>query len=135
MNASHNGDRVTKVVDGQRVPTDNTYPNERIDALIRDLESGDEHRISRARLWRQGGGYNVSLPSIDILVDIALAAPGCLGAGLVGAGMGGSIIAVVEDKYAQQLIDNMTDQYYRPQNLPPAAEIITPVGGLCRMNL
>ena len=28
--------------------------------------------MSRAELWRQGGGYNVSLPEIDTLVDIAL---------------------------------------------------------------
>jgi len=121
MSASHNGDRVTKVVDGQRIPTDNTYLAQRIDALISDLESGDKRRMDQARLWRQGGGYNVSLPE-----DIALATPGCLGAGLVGAGMGGSIVAVVEDKHAQ---------LYRPRNLPPGAEIITPVGGLCTMDV
>jgi len=135
MSASHNGDRVTKVVDGQRIPTDNTYPAERIDALISDLKSGDKRRMNRARLWRQGGGYNVSLPEIDMLVDIALATPGCLGAGLVGAGMGGSIVAVVEDKHAPQLIENIAEQFYRPRNLPPGAEIITPVGGLCTMDM
>jgi len=135
MSASHNGDRVTKVVDGQRIPTDNTYLAQRIDALISDLESGDKRRMDQARLWRQGGGYNVSLPEIDTLVDIALATPGCLGAGLVGAGMGGSIVAVVEDKHAQQLIENMAEQFYRPRNLPPGAEIITPVGGLCTMDV
>ncbi|MHC4585932.1 MAG: galactokinase [Planctomycetota bacterium] len=135
MSTSHNGDRVIKMVDGQRIPTDNSYPAERIDALISDLESGDKQRINRARLWRQGGGYNVSLPEIDMLVDIALATPGCLGAGLVGAGMGGSIVAVVEDKHAQQLIENMAEQFYRPHNLPPGAEIITPVGGLCTMDV
>lgn len=135
MSASHNGDRVTKLVDGQRIQTDNSYPDQRIDALISDLQSGDESRIERARLWRQGGGYNVSLPSIDMLVDIALATPGCLGAGLVGAGMGGSIVALVRDENAQLLIDNLNEQYYRPNNLPPAAEIITPVGGLCTMDI
>ena len=135
MSTSHNGDRVTKVVDGRRIPTDNSYPAQRIDALISDLQSGDESRISRARLWRQGGGYNVSLPAIDMLVDIALATPGCLGAGLVGAGMGGSIVAVVQDKHAQQLIENLAQQYYRPHNMSLGAEIITPVGGLCTMDV
>ena len=134
MSASHNGDRVTKVVDGQRIPTDNSYPAQRIDALITDLKSGEESRFDRARLWRQGGGYNVSLPEIDMLVDIALAAPGCLGAGLVGAGMGGSIVAVIQDKHARKLIENMAEQYYHPRNLPPA-EIIAPVGGLCTMDI
>ena len=135
MSISHDGDRVTKVVDGKRIPTDNSYPNTRIDALISDLESGDPQRISRARLCRQSGGYNVSLPEIDMLVDIALATPGVLGAGLVGGGMGGSIVAVVEDKHARQLIENMAEQYYRPRNLPVEAEIVSPVGGLCTMDV
>ena len=135
MSISHDGDRVTKVVDGKRIPTDNSYPDARIDALISDLKSADSRRVSQARLWRQGGGYNVSLPEIDMLIDIALMTPCVLGAGLVGAGMGGSIVAVVEDKHARQLIENMAEQYYRPRNLPVGAEIIAPVGGLCTMDV
>jgi N-acetylgalactosamine kinase len=135
INISHDGDRVTKLVEGRRVPTDNSYPDERIDALISDLESGDVRRVSRAELWRQGGGYNVSLPELDMLVDIALATDGVIGAGLVGAGMGGCIVAVVEDKHARQLIENLAEQYYHPRNLSVAAEIITPVGGLCTMEI
>ncbi len=125
---------MTKLVDGRRLPTDNSYPDERIDALIGDLESGDAGRMNRAELWRQGGGYNVSLPEIDTLVDISLATEGVVGAGLVGAGMGGCIVTVVEDKHARQLIENMAEKYYRPKNLPVKAEIITPVGGLCTMD-
>ncbi|MBN2593804.1 MAG: hypothetical protein JXA81_09880, partial [Sedimentisphaerales bacterium] len=135
INISHDGDRVTRLVDGERVPTDNSYSNERIEALISDLESCDAGRMSRAELWRQGGGYNVSLPEIDMLVDIALATEGVVGAGLVGAGMGGCIVVVVEDKYAQQLIENLAEQYYRLRSLPVKAEVITPVGGLCTMNV
>jgi len=134
INISHDGDRVTRLVDGRRVPTDNSYSDERIDALIDDLESGDPGRMNRAELWRQGGGYNVSLPELDILVDIALATKGVVGAGLVGAGMGGCIVAVIEDEHARQLIENMAEQYYQPRNLPVNAEIITPVGGLCTMD-
>jgi N-acetylgalactosamine kinase len=135
INISHDGDRVTKLVEGQRISTDNSYPDERVDALIGDLESGDAGRVSRAELWRQGGGYNVSLPELDMLVDIALATEGVIGAGLVGAGMGGCIVVVVEDKHARQLIQNLAEQYYQPRNLSVAAEIITPVGGLCTMEI
>ncbi len=135
MNLSHDGDRVTRTVNGVCVPTDNTYPDDWIDALIADLESGDPQRIERARLWRQGGGYNVSLLEIDTLVDIALATPGVTGAGLVGAGMGGCIVAIVASQHAHDLIDNLAAQYYRPRNLPVAAEIITPVGGLQTFDL
>jgi len=133
INISHDGDRVTRLIDGKRIPTDNSYPDKRIDALIDDLESSDAERMSRAALWRQGGGYNVSLPELDMLVDIALETEGVVGAGLVGAGMGGCIVAVVEDKHARQLIENMAEQYYQPRNMSVNAEIITPVGGLCTM--
>jgi N-acetylgalactosamine kinase len=135
VNISHDGDRVAKLVDGKHVPTDNSYPDMRIDTLINDFESGDPHRKSRARLWRQSGGYNVSLPELDMLVDIALANPGVLGAGLVGAGMGGCIVAVVEDEHARQVIENLAEQYYQPRNLPVEAEIVTPVGGLCMIDV
>jgi N-acetylgalactosamine kinase len=135
MNLSHDGDRVTRLVDGQRIPIDNSYPDERIDALIGDLESGDSERVERARLWRQPGGYSVSLPEMDELVDIALATPGVAGAGLVGAGMGGCIVAGVETQQALALVENLTRLYYHPRSLPPRAEVITPVGGLCTFGL
>jgi galactokinase len=135
VSTSHDGDRVTKLLDGKSVPTDNNYPSTRIDALISDLKSGDRDRMVRARLWRQGGGYNVSLPELDTLVDIALASPGVIGAGLVGAGMGGCIVAVVEKEHASQVIENMAEQYYHARNLSLKAEIVTPVGGLCTIDM
>jgi len=129
INLSHDGDRVTRLVNGERVPTDNSYPDDKIDALVSDLRSGDPERVERARLWRQPGGYDVSVPEMDELVDIALATPGVAGAGLVGAGLGGSIVAVAEAEHAQELVDNLTRQYYEPRNLPAHAEIVAPVGG------
>jgi len=135
ISISHDGDRLTRFVRGKRVPTDNSYPDERIDALISDLESGNPQRMSRARLWRQGGGYNVSLPELDMLVDIALATPGVVGAGLVGAGMGGGVVVVVENEHTRQVIDNLAEKYYRPRKLKVAAEVVTPVGGLCTIDV
>jgi galactokinase len=130
ISMSHDGDRLTKLVGTKRQPTDNSYPDARIDALIGDLESGNPERMERARLWRQGGGYNMSLPELDMLVDIALGAPGVIGAGLVGAGMGGCIAVVVKDEHARQVIENLAEQYYRPCDLPVGAEVVTAVGGL-----
>jgi len=135
VSISHDGDRVTRLVDGERVPVDNSYGDERIDSLIADLESGDPQRMERAGLWRQGGGYNVSLPELDMLVDVAMATEGAIGAGLVGAGMGGCIVAVVKQECASQVIENMAEQYYRPRNLPVKAEVIMPVGGLCTLDV
>ena len=135
ISKSHDGDRVTKLVDEKRIPVDKNYSDSKIDGLIADLKSAEPCRADKARLWQQPGGYNVSVIEMDELVDIALAAPGVIGAGLVGAGMGGSIVAVVENKYAEQLVEKMAKEYYHPHNLPVEAEIIAPVGGLCTIDI
>jgi N-acetylgalactosamine kinase len=135
MNISHDGDRVTRCIGDHRLPIDNRCPNERLDALIRDLESGVPERMERARLWRQPGGYGVSVPEVDKLVDIALATPGVLGAGLVGAGMGGCIVAVIESGHVGTLIENLAQQYYNARGGPVAAEEVAPLGGLHTFSL
>jgi galactokinase len=129
LKISHDGDRVTKLINGKRVPIENSIPNEKIDALINDLQSNDLERVEQARLWRQPGGYNCSIPEMDMLVDIAIASPGVVGAGLVGAGLGGSIVAIVIEKYSQNLLENLENKYYNPKGLPLRAEVVIPVGG------
>lgn len=51
--------------------------------------------------------YEVSLPSIDDLVSRATRLPGCLGARIMGAGFGGSVLALVragdERRFAQAI--------------------------------
>ncbi|MCU0915167.1 MAG: hypothetical protein MUC88_11465 [Planctomycetes bacterium] len=135
MNISHDGDRVTRCIADHRIPIDNSCSDRRIDALIRDLESGDPEQVEKARLWRQPGGYGVSVPEVDKLVDIALATPGVLGAGLVGAGMGGCIVAVVDATQVGSLLENLAEQYYKARGGPVAAEEVTPVGGLYTFSL
>jgi galactokinase len=49
--------------------------------------------------------------------------------------MGGSIVIVVKDDCAQQVIDNLAEYYYHPRNLKVAAEVVTPVGGLCTIDV
>jgi galactokinase len=49
--------------------------------------------------------------------------------------MGGCIVVVVGDKHAPQLIENLAVKYYQPRNLPVTAEVITPVGGLCTLDV
>jgi galactokinase len=129
ISISHDGDRVTRLQNGRRVPHDNRCADERIDALIADLASGEPQRQERARLWRQPGGYDVSTEELDSLVDIARASPGVVGAGLVGAGLGGSVVAIVEAAEARRLVENLVRDYYQPRKLTPAASVIRPVGG------
>lgn len=49
--------------------------------------------------------YEVSCPELDLFVATATKVPGCLGARLVGAGFGGSAIALIKQEAVETLID------------------------------
>lgn len=125
----HDGDRVTRLRNGQMVPEEKDYSDAKMDQLIADAESGDPERAELSHIWAQPGGYNVSVPEIDILVDLATQTDGVAGAGLVGAGLGGSMIALVKAKDARALLDNLANGYYKPRGLPVGAEVVKAVGG------
>jgi len=129
IDISHEGDRVTRAAGSRRVPVEGGVSDARLQELIRDAESGDPQRVERARLWRQPGGYCVSTPEQDALVDIARSVPGVLGAGLVGAGLGGCIIVLVERDRAGAVISALAERYYGPRGLTPSAEVVEPAEG------
>ncbi len=118
MLASHNGDRVR--TPGRpdapfRVPLD--------DAVLDALAAVD------ADLADQSGRYACSTPAIDTLVDLALGAPGVIGAQLAGAGLGGSMMVLVERDAAAPLIEVFRRGYYEPRGMESAAYLFAPVSG------
>jgi galactokinase len=56
--------------------------------------------------------YEVSLPDIDRLVELALYLPGCWGARLTGGGFGGCTINLVEEAQAQAFIAALKAGYF-----------------------
>ena len=126
---SHDGDRVTHLVGSRRVPLAKPLPDAELDRLAADARSAKLARREKARLYRQPGGYDASCQELDEMVDIALAVPGALGAGLVGAGLGGSIVVLARKDCAQAVIASMAEQYYRPRGLPAMAQLCPGVGG------
>lgn len=126
---SHEGDRMTHVVDGRRVPLDKPLPDAELDRLIADVRGPDPARREAARLYRQPGGYDASCEELDIMVDLALGVDGVLGAALVGAGLGGCIVALTERNRADDVIAAVEAGYWRPRGLPAIAEVCPGVGG------
>ena len=51
--------------------------------------------------------YEVSCPELDALVEIARAAPGCLGARLTGGGFGGCTVNLVEESKTAEFIETL----------------------------
>lgn len=64
--------------------------------------------------------YEVSVPEIDLLVELCSSRPQVYGARLTGGGFGGSIIALVQKGYANEVGQGVMDQYRRKTNKIPS---------------
>ena len=110
MNASHNGDRVAGIPENLRRLKDS------VDAKL--------------PLYLQTGDYDCSIAAIDGMVDAALA-NGALGAQICGAGLGGSMMALVEEGKVEKLIAAMRDEYFEPMGITEQSLSAIPVNGAC----
>jgi galactokinase len=73
--------------------------NRRVGYFAQALVRGDPAALGRLLLESHASlrdDFEVSLPVIDRLVERAVGLPGCLGARIMGAGFGGSVLALVE---------------------------------------
>lgn len=71
----------------------------RVDDFVAALERDDLPALGRLLLESHASlrdDFEVSTPEVDALVERAAAHPGCLGARIMGAGFGGSVLALVE---------------------------------------
>jgi galactokinase len=71
---------------------------ERVDRFAEAMERDDlgaMGELIRASHASLRDDFEVSTPAVDAIVERAWAAPGCLGARIMGAGFGGSILALV----------------------------------------
>jgi galactokinase len=105
--------RVVDPVDRRRarhVVTDNARTLEAVAALLRNdvVEFGRLMTESHVSLRDD---FEVSAPALDIIVEIALDAPGCLGARMTGGGFAGCAVALVSSEHADAFGRVVTDNY------------------------
>jgi galactokinase len=55
--------------------------------------------------------YEVSVPEIDLLTELARAVPGCYGSRITGGGFGGSTVSLVSVAAVEPFIDHVTAEY------------------------
>ena len=67
--------------------------------------------------------YEVSIPELNTMVEIAQGLPGCLGARLTGAGFGGCTINLVKKDAAPTFSINLADAYQQKTGLKPEITI------------
>ena len=120
---SHDGDRVIK--DGKPFVTD--ISDSYIRFLICNLEK--ETNVEASRLENQAGCYACSTPEIDNIVDIANACPGVLGSEISGAGLGGCVVILVKKCKADELVNRLDREYYKPRGFECGAQVFNPSRG------
>jgi galactokinase len=88
--------------------------NHRPPALANAFAANDLARAGRLMMHSHASLrdlYEVSLPELDALVELATAEPGCVGARLTGAGFGGCIIALVEEGSVERVMSSVETGY------------------------
>ncbi len=91
----------------------------RTEEAVQCLENGDADGFGRLMLAGHASLrdlYEVSIPELDALVDIAKNLPGCWGARLTGAGFGGCTVNLVEEDKAEAFIADLKNEYNRLTN-------------------
>lgn len=88
--------------------------NDRVLAAVAAMRDGDAGRLGDLFLQShrsQRDDYEVSIPEIDLLVDLAVHTPGIYGARLTGGGFGGSIIALAEKGAGRTAAESIGRRY------------------------
>ena len=57
--------------------------------------------------------YEVSLPELDLLVELANNFEHCYGSRLSGAGFGGCTVSLVKEKNAHEFIEKIKNEYFK----------------------
>ena len=91
--------------------------NERVLATVRAFEAGDLATAGRAFLASHASlrdDFEVSVPALDRLVDVAAAIPGVFGARLTGGGFGGAVIVLADAELAEAVAAGIRAGYRTP---------------------
>ncbi len=109
MKISHDGDRIR----------DARFTDDVLDELI----------AANVDLALACGAYGCSTKRIDGLCDLLNSMDGVLGSSLVGAGLGGSVIALVERSKAAAIVSRLGREFYSKLGMENAARVYTPSVG------
>ena len=106
--------------------------NGRVRDSVEALESGDPVRFGRlmdASHESLRDDYEVSCPELDIMVEIARALPGCLGARMTGGGFGGCTVNLVEAGAVEGFRSGLARAYREAAGTDPWVHVCEPAGG------
>jgi galactokinase len=100
--------------------------NRRVQAAYAALEADNVRLLGELLLASHESlrtDYEVSCREVDILVDIARAAPGVAGSRIIGGGFGGCILALVEAGHVDDLLEHVRVNYRQATGMEPATYV------------
>ncbi len=106
--------------------------NRRVPEMAERLIAGDLEACGDLMAAGHAGlrdGYEVSSPALDAMVQAALDAPGCRGARLTGAGLGGCCVALVDAASLEPFAAATLDAYEKATGLKGEVTFTKPVRG------
>jgi galactokinase len=96
--------------------------NQRVLDTVAALERGDKPTVGALMAASHASlrdDYAVSVRELDVMVELAQAQAGCIGARMTGAGFGGAAIALVQENAVDDFVKNMNANYQRTMNVEP----------------
>jgi len=127
MYISHGGDRVSVWKNGEPQPYCCEAGDERIDEWAQSARFSPND--SRQAAAYRPGGYRCSLPELDRMVDRCRELEGVAGAGLTGAGLGGSILVLTKEEYLKKTAEKLKALIASWTENEPLVEICQPAAG------
>jgi galactokinase len=73
--------------------------------------------------------YEVSIPELDTMADVAQSLPGCYGARLTGAGFGGCTVNLIEREQADAFSRSLAEGYKAITGIQPEIYICSASNG------
>jgi galactokinase len=106
--------------------------NARVLDAIRALEAGRPEEFGRlmdASHASLRDDFEVSSPELNLMVEVARGAPGCLGARMTGAGFGGATVNLVREGQVQAFVEAVGAGYQARTGLKPEITVTRAAAG------
>lgn len=107
--------------------------NRRVVSAVRSLKAGDIHQFGRLMYESHASlrdDYEVSCPELDILVEIASAQHGTIGARMTGAGFGGCTVNLIASDEVPEFLATVAEKYQHRTKLKPLIYVCSPSDGV-----
>jgi galactokinase len=114
------------------------HENQRVQNTVRALQQGNVPRVGELISQSHAGmrdEYQVTVPEVDTLVDLALRQPGVLGARMMGGGFGGCTINLISKDQRDQAIAEIVKPYQQQYGTQPEVYELGLSNGVGRVDI